>query len=65
VTILHALHESKSCKTYSFRIKVGNVQMVYFKEVVSYTFLLWVIPVWRTICALLCKLIVILCFQSF
>ena len=48
-------------KRFNFRIKVGNVQMVYFQEVVSYTFLLCVIP---TICALLCKLNVILFFQS-
>jgi hypothetical protein len=64
-TILHSLHANKSCKTYNFRIKVGNVQMVYFQEVVSCIFLLWVIPIWRTICALLCKLILILFFQSF
>ena len=64
-TILHSLHANTSCKTYNFRIKVGNVQMVYFQEVVSCIFLLWVIPIWRTICALLCKLILILFFQSF
>ena len=46
-TILHALQESKSCTTCSFIIKVGNVQMVYFQEVVSYTFLLWVIPIMK------------------
>ena len=59
------LHANKSCKTYNFRIKVGNVQMVYFQEVVSCIFLLLVIPIWRTICVLLCKLILILYFQSF
>ena len=64
-TILHSLHSNKSCKTYNFRIKVGNVQMVYFQEVVSCIFLLLVIPIWRTICVLLCKLILILYFQSF
>ena len=41
------LQESKSCTTCSFIIKVGNVQMVYFQEVVSYTFLLWVIPIMK------------------
>jgi uncharacterized protein YegP (UPF0339 family) len=31
-----ASQESKSCKTYSFRIKAGNVQMIYFQEVLSH-----------------------------
>jgi hypothetical protein len=46
-TILHTLQAGKSYKTYSFRIKVGYVQMAYFQEVVSYTFLLWAIPVMK------------------